>query len=297
MSGGRWRAAVAALTCAWAVGAAAAEPAPVRLVASDLLGEEVAQAWQTQLAASGRSVTVALTGSRRGWTELQAGTAQVGLMMFSPTEKAPAAPFFAVPVAYHVVHVQVPRDLPLTQLTLGQLASIFGSGKSPPQRWGDVGVAGPGQSRAIAPRVLAPARSLTATLFRHVVLKDGAFAASVRVLADAGDLPGTIPNEAGAVLLTAQPLAPAAGYKTVAIARDASAGAVQPSPEDVHRGDYVLRWPVQLVVRRAEAQALLPVLRELLGEDGAERLAQAQLVAAPAAARASLTFQLETMEK
>lgn len=299
MSSAAWRAALMVALAGWTqTGQAQPPPAAVRVVASDLLGEKFASALQTQLSATGQPTGVALTGSRRGWEELEAGTAQLGLLVFSPTEKVPEAPFFAAPVAYHVVVVAVPQDLPISQLTFPQLAGFFGAEKSQGlQRWGDVGVLGPWQARGIAPKVLAAKQAMTAPLFRHLVLGDRPFAPNVSVHSAAAELTASAPTETGAIVLSATPLGPTAGFREIAVARKGNEAAVRATPENVHRGDYPLRWPMYLVLRRMDARMLLPLVRELLGEEGAARLAEAQLVPMPAAARAELMLQLETLEK
>lgn len=276
---------------------AAAEPA-VRIVASDLLGETWAAAMQRELAGTRPAASVALTGSYRGWQELQDGTAQLGLLLFSPTEKLPEAPFFATPIAFHVVVVEVPQDLPLAELTMEQLAGLFGAERHRNvPRWGDLGVVGPWQTRAVAPIVLAPAGALTLPIFRHLVLGTRGTAPALRAQDDLTALRAAVPAEAGMVVLAAAPLAEAAGFKAVSIARDPTAGAFALTPENVYRGDYPLRWPVYLVLRREAAKALLPVVRELLSAEAAARWQEARLVPLPEPVRASLAYQLEVLEK
>ncbi|QYM78190.1 hypothetical protein K0B96_12875 [Horticoccus luteus] len=270
----------------------------VRIVASDLLGEKWATAMQRELAGTGQAVSVELTGSYRGGQELQDGKAQIGLLMFSPTEKLPEAPFFATPIAFEVVVVEVPRDLPLAELTLEQLAGIFGADRQKNmQRWGDLGVVGPWQTRPIAPHVLAPEGALTGPIFRQQVLGRRAMAATVGVQEDWAALRARVPADAGIVVLTAAPVEAAAGLKALSIARDPAAGAFALTAENVYRGDYPLRWPVYLVLRRDAARPLLPVVRELLSADAAERWREAGRVPLPESVRAGVAYQLEVLEK
>ncbi|HVU24665.1 MAG TPA: phosphate ABC transporter substrate-binding protein, partial [Opitutus sp.] len=71
--------------------------------------------------------------------------------------------------------------------------------------------------------------------------------------------------------------------------------AYAPTPEHVHAGNYPLRLPLWLVVRRAAAAADLEFLQFLVGDDVARALERAGFVPLPRQARDELRFEFERL--
>ena len=82
--------------------------AEVRVVGSDLMGKDFSAALADYSRRNDLGIKIALSGSVRGLEQLQAGEADLGLIVLSPGEKPPEAPFIALPVAYHTAVVVVP---------------------------------------------------------------------------------------------------------------------------------------------------------------------------------------------
>jgi len=85
------------------------------------------------------------------------------------------------------------------------------------------------------------------------------------------------------------------GVKLVPVAVQSTDPAFLPTLENVHSGDYPLRLPVRLVVRRESVAALKPLLRFLAGDAAVPHFEQAGLVPLPASARVQQLAALEKM--
>lgn len=270
--------------------------AEVRVVGSDLLGKEFTAALTTYSKRNDLGLTFSLTGSRTGLGQLQSGLADLGLVVLSPGEKPPGAPFVALPVAYHTAVVVVPASLPLTQITFAQLNAIYGDdAQSGLKRWNDLGVTGEWASRNILPNISGPGVGLTYDLFRYTVLTAPALKPTVGVQASlAESLTRIRGDEGGIAILPALP-AKQPRLKTLLVARGAQDVAFGPTPDNVHSGDYPIRLPVYLVFRKDAAKGMQPVLRYLLSEDAVPLWEGAGLVPLPIQVRNQQIFDLEVL--
>lgn len=270
--------------------------AEVRVVGSDLLGKDFAAALTAYSTRNELGLTLSFTGSRTGIGELQAGRADLALVVFSPGEKPPAAPFIVLPVAYHTAVVVVPATLPLTQITFAQLNTIYGSdAQSGLKRWSDLGVTGEWAPRNILPNISGPGVGLTYDLFRYTVLTSPELKPTVGVQASlAESLIRIRGDEGGIAILPALP-AKQPRLKTLLVARGAQDVAFGPTSDNVHSGDYPIRLPVYLVFRKDAAKALQPVLRYLLSEDAVPLWEEGGMVPLPIQVRNQQIFDLEVL--
>ncbi len=270
--------------------------AEVRLVGSDLLGKEFTQSLTDYSKRNDLGVQLALGGSRAGLEKLKSGQAELGLMVFSPEEKPPEAPFVALPVAYHTAVVVVPASLPLTQITYDQLNIIYGDeARSGLKLWGDLGVTGMWSLRNIQPNITGPGAGLTYDLFRYTVLRTPALKPTVGMQADLTESLTRIRGDEGGVAIL--PLLPPneLRLKTLLVARGAQDVAFGPTPDNIHSGDYPIRLPVYLVFRKEAAKQLQPILRYLLSEDAVTLWQSARLVPLPIQVRNQQIFDLEVL--
>lgn len=270
--------------------------AEIWLVGSDLLGPGLTASLEDYARRTDTSLVADFAGSQPGWLQLQDGRADLGLLAFPPGQSWPVAPFVCLPLAYHVTYVLVPESLPLEQLSWVRLAGIFGEGGAGHvARWGELGPVGDWTARTIMPRVCDSGGGLSVALFRHLVLHDGAWRPAVIHCGGMEALRNDLVQAGGGGIELAPVLPPiGSGLKALAIARTEQESAAAPTPENVHRGDYALRWPVCLVFRRTDVARLFPLLRHLLGEEVAHKCSQAGLMALPGSVREQQIFDLES---
>ena len=270
--------------------------AEIRVVGSDLFGKDFTTALAAYSKRNDLDLKLKLEGSRTGLGELQAGRAELGLVVFSPGEKRPEAPFVILPVAYHTVVVVVPATLPLTQITFTQLNTIYGDdAQSGLKRWMDMGVTGEWAARNILPNIPGPGGGITYDLFRYTALKAPELKPTVGVQAGLAESLSRIRGEEGGMAIL--PVLPAnqPRLKTLLVGRGSQDVAFGPTPENIHSGDYPIRLPVYVVFRKDDAKRLQTTLRYLLSEDAVALWENAQLVPLPIQARNQMIFDLEVL--
>ncbi len=291
-SGRTWQRWLAATACAVAATAAA----EIRVVGSDLLGLDFTRAFYASAGREGLSVALAFDGSRPGLAQLKAGRADLALLVLPPDEPIAPEGFRAVAFGYHAVAVVAPAACPLGEITLEQLAAVFGaappgSGRGAP-RWGDLGLAGEWSSAAIVACVPESGSGLTAEYFRRVVLKHGVWRTGVQRYADGAALAGYFGDDSRALALVAAPPAGSTATKILAVATAARRPAQRPTADAIVLGAYPLRLPVHAVFRPERAAALRGVLAFVFGDEAARLLERAAITPLPAVERAAQRAQL-----
>lgn len=294
---GRCNTLARALACVLALGLASSGAArDVRVAGSDLLGAGFAQALEDYARQNEQVVAREFPGSRPALTRLEKGEADIALVMLPPGELPPGDPFVSRVIGYQPVAVLVPETLPLRQITLPQLRAVFGAGGVETiSQWGELGVGGEARLRTISLHGLAPEAGLTLPLFRRLLLNDGPLKSSLRTANSPADLQQVVGGaEWGLVLGPAVP-PPGGPVRALAVATNSSSAAFAPTAENLHQGNYSLRVPLHLVVRRDAVPELLAFLRFLLSDECGEALAAAHFLPLPVSARNQLVFELEEL--
>jgi ABC-type phosphate transport system substrate-binding protein len=287
--------AAALLSVAARVSVAAAEPA-VRMAGSDLLGPDFTTAVRSYADRRGQELSLVLDGSRDGAEAVAAGRVDVAVLVLRPEETPPQDTYRSVPLGYFVTVVLVPDALPVTQISLAQLAGIFGAdAASSHARWDEIGVPGDAASRAIEPQAVAGGPGLALELFRHRVLADGPLKPTV-ALCESTDvlLRQLTGGPAGGIALVGAMPEPAAGVHALLVAQRDGGVAFGPTPENIHDGDYPLRLTLWLAVRKQFVRdGGLDFLRFLLSDEAAAALTRAGIVPEPPSVRRQTAFDLE----
>lgn len=261
--------------------------AETRVVGTDLLGPEFSKAVYGFAVRARTPVALALDGSRPGIEELKAGRADLALVVLPKEELAELRDFYQQPIAYHRVVVWMPRDCPLREITLPQLASIF-SKRAPAatKRWSDLSAGGPWADRAIV--TAAPSAGLTLEYFRHVVLNGDELQPNVMRYRDNQELVALFAGEAAALTLAASVPPNTGAIRVLPVASREGATAFLPTEEHVHAGDYPLALALRVVARPAEITRLRPLMEWFSGPEAAAEFERAGLAPLPAAARAAV---------
>jgi phosphate transport system substrate-binding protein len=278
----------------WSAVAANAE---WRIVGSDLLDGKFAVALQEVATREETRVTKKFTGSHHAWQELLAGRADLALLSFPPGQALPGEPWHCLPLAYHVVALLVAGELPLSRVSCERLAGIYGAtGTAATARWADLGLRGDEAQREIIPHGLSARSGLSRALVRHEVLGGRDLRSGLTEHATPQELMARLLIEEGSIGFVPWPQDADRRLKPLAVARTETTPAYEPNSENVHRGDYPLRWPVWLVFRRAEAPLLFPLLRHLHGDAIAAALEKQGLLPLPRDVRRQQAFDLEVLK-
>lgn len=268
----------------------------IRVVGSDLFTPGLEQAVQRFAERNELVIKLRLDGSRPGRAQLEAGRADLALVVMAPDAPALAGEWVSLPLAYHTAVVVVPQVVPLTQITFPQLTGIFGTeADAAARRWGELGPAGEWDRRQVLAHVAGPAAGLAADLLRHEVLRSPALKPTVKVHDSVGAALAAISANEGGLAVVRPPEALPPGLKVLRVARNAPEVAFGPTPENLYSGDYPLRLPVQLVFKRSEAPRLQRLLRFLLSDDLVPVLQESGLVPLPRSVRTQQIFDLELL--
>jgi len=269
---------------------------PIRLVGSDLVSETLGPDLRAFATANDLALAVDLRGSRLGMETLQAGGADLGLVVFG-AEDAPPGPEFANSiVGYLTTVVVVPVTVPLTQIHFGQLAGVYGASEVTNfKRWSELGVSGSWGVRGITAVAVSRRSGLAIDLFRYQVLKTPDLKPTVVQFDDVARATGRISGEEGGIALLPSPPEESAPLKVLLVAKGERDVAYGPTAENLHTGDYPLRLPVRIVFRKTDAKRLNFLIRHLLADETAPALLKAGVVPLPVQARNQLVFELENL--
>lgn len=268
-----------------------------RIAGSDLLGEEFSVALQLAAEREATKLATRFDGSHTAWNELQAGRADVAVISFPPGQELPGDPWHCLPLAYHVVAVLAAVELPLNEISFEELADIYGGkGTAGNMRWGALGLRGDWVTREIIPHILCARSGLSRALMRHEVLGAREFKSGLTEHPAPGELVARLLIEAGAIGLAPWSPELEPKLKPLTVARTATTPAYGPTLDNVHRGDYPLRWPVWLVFRRTDAPRLFPLMRHLHGDAIAVALEKQGLMPLPQDVRRQQAFDLEVLK-
>lgn len=261
---------------------------PVRIAGSDLLGEPFAESLKAYAHREGIAVTLDLSGSRSGIEKLNTDTAEIAFVMLAPDEALPAGKWAAEPMAYRVAIVAVPARVELSQLSLTELDGFFGaSGPAGYTQWRHAGVEGPLAPLTVTTHVLAGrADELSTEIFQHIALRGKRLKPAVQRHTSVETLREKMGSEEGGLAILPVPPT-AAEWTSLAIARGENDPAFSPTLENIHHGDYPLRWPVWVVYReRANAQ-VKALLRFVWSDEAAQALCEgSDCLPLPASVRA-----------
>lgn len=267
----------------------------LRIVGSDLLEGALSRSLEPYARGTERTLAYDLRGSRLGLEALQAGNADLALLVLGAEDPKPGPELTSVVVGYLTSVVVVPADVSLTQINFAQLAGVFGASElNNFRRWSEVGALGEWAPRAISAMALRRSSGLALDLFRYNVLQTPELKPTVALLDTAQQAYQRLRGEEGGIAILPSSPPPELGLKVLLVARSAGETAYPPTAENLHTGDYPLRLPVHLAFRRGEAGRLGYLIRHLLADETAPILQEAGLMTLPVQARNQLIFDLET---
>ncbi|MEO0797072.1 MAG: substrate-binding domain-containing protein [Verrucomicrobiota bacterium] len=268
--------------------------AEIVVVGSDLLAPAIDPVLEAYAEHNEVVVKTEFIGSIPGVGELKSGAADLAILAAPEDTNLPVGDYKVIPIAYEVAYVVVDKLNPLTEISIDQLAAIFGTGsKSDYSRWGELGLQGPVATRSIQAMALDNEKTVVLELFKYRALDSGSLKPTVNRVNDNLQLTELVSSDSGSIGLTNKLI-----LDDKLRALSVSGGkdhqyAFGPTPENVHYGDYPLRLGYYLVFPQSREQELLPLLRVLLGPDQAESLEKSGFVPVPENVRKRTLVELD----
>lgn len=264
----------------------------VRIVGSDLLKPVIEAALRDHKAIDAQSVKLELKGTLPGVDQWQAGNAELLVEAILPGKPVPHD---AVPLGYAVAIVLVHKNNPILELSLPQLASIYGQGSDASvQRWSEVGAIGSFGNRTISPAIVESRQAILVDQFRDQVLSNSQLRSSVRRLSDQAEIALIFNGDLGAIVVTDR--LPAADSQAKAMPLSLGGEnhfAFGPTEQNIHYGEYPLRVGFYLRFNAENRDAVKAIVALLLGNSSAERLTSAGFIPVPEVQRKRLLQELD----
>jgi ABC-type phosphate transport system substrate-binding protein len=268
----------------------------IRIGGSDLLAPHFSKALSDYAASRDFDVAVDFSGSYPALEGLRKGEIDLAIVAIPDGQEVPAGQFRSVHVASKALAVVVAQTNPLNQLTIRQLAGIFGEAEATNfTRWGQLGLTGEWASRSIALHTISHRdHTLAVDLFRHQVLQSRNMKRNVAEAAGTEALALRMQQDSHGIALMHRVPTRVSGMKVLSIARGDTDLAVSPTPESI-ANDYPLRLRLFVVYPAARGGELRDLLRFTIGGEAAEAIAASDLVPLTDQRRLALQFEFERL--
>lgn len=264
------------------------------LRAADVGGSDLLSPLAAGLTKAGVTADFAGTlPAARAYAEGRLGAALLMERAGGPAAKdAPGGPP-AFTLASAAAVVVAHRSNPVAQLSLSQLAGAFARDQREPfTNWNELPG---GRSELVYPALCSPDGHFVRELVNGIVCPGSALRPDVRQDLTSAAAAQLAASRSDILLLIAHPPAGVGRVLPVADGREGRpTSAYLPTPENVHAGDYPLRLPVVLHVRKDRVRALRPALAWLCSDEAADILRSRGLHPAPAEARRRWLLRLDT---
>ena len=266
----------------------------IRIGGSDILGPILKPNLEALAESRGDKLKVQFRGSIIGIKELRDDNLDFAIIAVPRDSELPSeSEYKLIPVGYFVVSIVVNNGNPLYQINIDQLASTLGAQEGESfANWGELGLEGLWQNRAINPALTENEAGLTMEILRHSTIGAGTFKADaitseepkeiVKHLQDDSAGIGCIPY--GVKLSNLKVLQVAPGSEQIAFA---------PTEDNVYFGDYPLTLPFYIVARYDKIAKAKDYMKELLSNTTAELMVSNYMMPLPRTNRQQFSLELE----
>ncbi len=272
--------------------------ADIRIVGTDLMAEAISGPVRAFSDASGLTVKVSMEGTLPGQRAFSEGAAEI-FIAASPEGDFPLQAGLVVKALAHQVAVVVVHESnPLDEITLQQLARLYGGqGGSQTLRWNELGVAGLMASSTIRTVIYDSRTNLLGELVRAKALDRAPFRETLERLRTLPRAYEVLSSDASAIGIL--PRYPSQrGMKVLRVGGNSRDDiGFDPNPDNVYYGSYQLRLPFFLVFRTEDWGLLQPLITLLYGSDFASVLEQSDLQPLSENLRQRIILELNALPK
>ncbi len=204
-----------------------------------------------------------------------------------PDGQALPEDMICIPFAFDVVSVVVNNSNPLKEIHVAQLARIYSASSDSADKWGQVGLADAWKERRISACLPPQSEWVTMQIFDKNIMGGAALREGLTIIPTRAVLEQTVREQSQSIVIMRGVNIPDGG-KTLAITRGSGADAYsyQPTESGIFFGDYFLRLPFYIVLRKDASEQTRALAAELLSDNVAAALAKAGFVPAPKSERA-----------
>lgn len=276
-------------------GSLALRAGEIKVVGSDLLNAPVTKLLAAYAKEHNLDVEIDLFGSIPAMSQLRNDEAQLGLVSHVDDTEFEHDGMEIVPFAYQVAVVVVNEDNRLSELSLEQLAGIFGtSSETYYTRWGELGLSGGMATRSIQPIVMSRPGSVVVELFKYKALDRSPLKPNIVMIEGYEGNSELIAGDSGAIAIF--PYKPDDNsLKALSVSGDDENGfAFGPTRENVFYGDYPMRLPFYLVFKPENKNAIDGLLRFMLSPEMSQSLEKNGFMPLPENVRKRTILELDS---
>ncbi len=262
----------------------------VRVAVSDLLVDSLRPVMEAHADAEAMNLEITGIGSLPALDMLRAQEIDLAVIARPLTARALEDTLRQIPLGHEVAVVVANRGNPLNDLSVRQLAGIFGAREELNlTQWRSVGVADLG-SRSFSLGAVEEAQSMSLQIFLHTALASQTLRSSV-LIRPLREFEASIASDTAAIGISNR-LPSNNQLKVIAVSKASGEPAFSPNSENTYFEDYPLRMPYLIVFQDRVAERVAPVVRVLLSERAADALEARAVLPLPANVRQSLSLEI-----
>lgn len=197
-----------------------------------------------------------------------------------------------IPFGYKSSVVVVNAENPISEITIDELASMFGDSSATANllSWRDFGMSSFSTSSIKAYAVKEDA-GIASDLFRYTVLSEKSFSSSVTFERNDNVQRMIVQDKAAIGVFPSNPKN--ANLKVLFVAQDEEAIAYGPSIDNIYYSDYPIRLPFYIVYNIADTEQLYPLINILLSDSVADIIGENDFYPIPKVIREKLIIDLQ----
>lgn len=266
----------------------------IRISVSDLLVDTIRETLREEGEDADADFQVGGIGSLPALERLRANEVDLAVIAVPTGEPVPREEFSVHPFAYEVTVVGVNSSNPLEEISMGQLAGVFGSEEETNiTSWGDLDLPGWG-NRSINPMAVQDEAGISLELFKYSVFEGRRMKGSV-LLGRESEIRRLLSSDASAIAVFPEPPEDDE-IKTLMVAEGPEAPAFSVSEQNAHYGDYPIRLPFYVAYSAANEERLKPVFRALFDDGMAEALRADGVLPLPDPVRSRFLLEMDLQE-
>lgn len=264
----------------------------IRMAASDLLDDFITPPLKAYAEENDLDLKLEGIGSLPALDRLRSDEIDLAIIAVPEDKEVPRDEFNIYPFAYDTAIIAVNKNNPVNEISIAQLAGIFGANEEFSfNTWGELGLSG-WSSRNIKPLAGPAEKSISLELFRHSIFSGGPMKTSVSVVRDT-EIEGALTGNITAIgILSSLPKNSSLKVLRISEGSGTNSPAYGPTAENIHLGDYPIRLAFYIAFSARDEEKVKPVLRALLEDEIAEVLNKNHLFALPDTVRSQLLVDL-----
>lgn len=200
--------------------------------------------------------------------------------------------YIKIPFAYKSSVVVVNAENPMSEITIDQLATMFGASSTTSNllSWRDFGMSSFSTS-PIKAYTVKEDNGISSDLFRYVVLDEKSFNAAVTFDVEKNVQRMIVQDKAAIGVFPHIP--ENSNLKALFVAQDEESIAYGPSIDNVYYSDYPIRLPFYIVYKIKDTERLYPLINTILGDSVADIIEDDDFFPLPKVIREKLIIDLQ----